>query len=100
MLPLADNFRHISPYGTIVGKIKYLQLVEANKEQFLGYRFEIQDALYAGNKACVRYSAIKDNFRMEVSEWHYISYGRIEKIVAYYNLEDKANRKLQIDYTK
>ncbi len=67
-LRLAENFTHVSPYGTIQGKNKYLQLVDANKDKFLNHQFEIHDILHEGNKACVRYTAIKDDFRLEVSE--------------------------------
>ena len=86
-LPVTDNFSHISPYGTITGKDKYIELVESNKDKFLGHRFELHDELYGEESACVRYTAIQDDFSLEVSEWYYMRDGLIEKIVAYYNIE-------------
>ena len=97
-LPLTENFSHTSPYGTINGKMTYLDIVEMNRDKFLGHHFEIHDAIYMEDHACVRYSAIKDNFRLDVSEWYYIEDGLIREIVAYYNIEGEISeeRKLEI----
>lgn len=97
-LPISNDFTHTSPYGTIEGKEAYLQLVDANKDKFLGHRFVIHDAIYDEGKACVRYSALKEDFRLEVSEWHYIKNDLIYKIVAYYNIEGeiREERKLKV----
>ena len=86
-LPLSDDFTHSSPYGTIKGKSAYLNLIKANREKFLGHRFEIHEELYGKNKACVRYTAIQGNFRQDVSEWYHFSNGLISEIIAYYNIE-------------
>ncbi len=96
-LPITDTFTHTSPYGTIEGKDQYLHLVEINKDKFLGHRFIIHDTMYEPDRACVRYSAVKEDFRLEVSEWHYFSQGRIQKIVAYYNIEGEINEDRKID---
>lgn len=85
-LPISDNFRHTSPYGTINGKQDYISLVESNKDKFLGYRFEIHDEIYEGSRACVRYTAIQGDFTLEVSEWYFTSSDLIEEIIAYYNI--------------
>jgi len=45
-LPLAENFKHTSPFGTIDGKDEYLNLVGANRDKFLGHRFELHDEIY------------------------------------------------------
>lgn len=85
-LPISDNFRHTSPFGTIDNKKKYLDIVEENKDKFLGYRFKILDEIYYDNKGCVRYQGIKGDYILDVSEWYYIKDGLIEKIVSYYHL--------------
>ena len=97
-LPLAEDFSHTSPYGTITGKKNYMEVVEMNKEKFLGHRFEIHDTIYREEVACVRYSAIKEDFKLDVSEWHYIKNGLIREILAYYNIEGeiREERKLEI----
>lgn len=64
-LPISENFKYASPYGTINGKKEYLDLVEANKDKFLGHRFEIQDTIYDNGKACIRYTAIQGDFRLK-----------------------------------
>ena len=97
-LPIAYDFSHTSPYGTISGKETYHDIVKMNREKFLGHRFQIHDAIYLEDRACVRYSAIKDDFRLDVSEWYYFKNGLIGNIVAYYNIEGEISdeRKLEI----
>lgn len=95
-IPVSDNFSHISPYGIIKTKKSYLALVRLNKDQFLGHDFIIHDILADGDKACVRYTAVKGNFKLDVSEWHYCNENLIEKIVAYYHIGDiRADKKLK-----
>jgi hypothetical protein len=47
-IPVAENFKHTSHYGTIDGKEPYLRLVEANKDKFLGNRIKLHDEIYNG----------------------------------------------------
>lgn len=98
-LPISDNFKHLSPFGTIESKKAYIEMVQSNKDKFLGYVFEIHDAFYDSNKACVRYTAKQgENFSLDVSEWYYIKNNLIEKIIAHYHIgEIRANRKIE-DY--
>ena len=94
-LPVPDNFKHTSPFGTINGKKQYISLVEENKDKFLGYRFEIHDGIYGNDKACVRYTATQGDFILDVSEWYYIKGDLIEEIVAYYHIgEIREDREL------
>lgn len=70
-------------------------MVEANKDKFLGYRFEIHDEIYDKDKACVRYTAIQGDFHLDVSEWYFAKNALIEEIVAYYHIgEIREDRKL------
>ncbi len=85
-IPVDPDFRHVSPYGTIEGRDAYLSLVEANLDSFLGHRFEIRDALYESDRACVRYTTSKGDWSMEVAEWFYLGHDRIGEIVSYYNV--------------
>ncbi|HMB63152.1 MAG TPA: nuclear transport factor 2 family protein [Eudoraea sp.] len=95
-IPISENFRHTSPFGTIEGKKEYLKLVEANKDKFLGHRFVIHDEIYGQDKACVRYTAIHGDTSYEVSEWYFPERGLIGEIIAHFNIatEIPANRKL------
>ncbi len=95
-IPITENFRHTSPNGTIDGKKNYLSLVEANKDKFLGHRFDIHDEIYDEDKACVRYTAIQGDFTLEVTEWHFPRDGLIEEIIAYYNIEGEISDKRKI----
>ncbi len=86
-LPLAEGFKHTSPFGTVDGKKAYLDLVQENKDKFLGYKFIIHDALYEGNRGCVRYTAKQgEDFSLDVSEWIYTENELIKEIVAYYHI--------------
>ena len=94
-MPITENFKHTSPFGTIEGREAYLKLVEDNKEKFLGYKFKIHDEIYGDNKACVRYTAVQGDFKLDVSEWYYIKNNLIEEIIAYYHIgEIREERKL------
>lgn len=86
-LPISENFKHTSPFGTIDGKKTYLNLVKENEDKFLGQSFDIHDAIYEKDKACVRYTAKQGkDFSLDVSEWYYVKNNLIEKIVAYYHI--------------
>lgn len=94
-LPVSENFKHTSPFGTINGKKEYISLVEKNQDKFLGYRFEIHDEIYSSDKACVRYTATQGDFTLDVSEWYYIKDDLIEQIMSYYHIgEIREERKL------
>lgn len=94
-LPITEDFKHTSPFGTISGKATYLQTVMANEEQFLGHTFELLDEVYGENKACIRYRAMKGEHELEVSEWQYFNGGLIQEIVAHYHIgEIREERKL------
>ncbi|NER15041.1 hypothetical protein GWK08_16415 [Leptobacterium flavescens] len=96
-LPITENFSHTSPYGTIDGKKAYTDLVAVNRDKFLGHRFELHDEIYDEDRACVRYTAVQGDFKLEVSEWYFPKDGLIEQIVAYYNIEGEISdeRKLK-----
>lgn len=97
-LPVSEDFKHTSPFGTINGKQQYLNLVESNKDKFLGYKFEIHDAIYDNHKACVRYTAKQGDFTLEVSEWYYVNNNLIEEIIAYYHIgEIREERKIKMN---
>ena len=94
-LPISEDFKHTSPFGTIDGKEKYISLVKENKDKFLGYRFEIHDEIFENDRACVRYTAIQKDFKLDVSEWYFIKDDLIESIVSYYHIgEIRDDRKL------
>ena len=90
-LPISDNFVHTSPYGTINGKQQYVSLVEANREKFLGHQFQLHNILTSEDLVCVRYTAHQEQFTLEVSEWHFIGNGLINRVIAYYNIEGAKN---------
>ena len=94
-LPVTENFTHTSPFGTIRGKQAYISLVKANRQKFLGYRFDIHDTIIDQDRACVRYTATQGDFGLDVSEWYYGKDNLIDKIIAYYHIgEIREDREL------
>lgn len=85
-IPVTDDFTHTSPFGTVSGKDRYLRLVAANEDQFLGHRFELHDEVYDRGKACVRYTSRSGDFSLDVSEWFFGDENGIAQIVSYYHL--------------
>ncbi len=86
-LPIAENYKHTSPFGIMDGKQTCINLVQKNKEKFLGYSFDIHDEMYEKDRACVRYTARQgENFKLDVSEWYYREDDLIKEIVAYYHI--------------
>ncbi|HSR68262.1 MAG TPA: nuclear transport factor 2 family protein [Acidobacteriota bacterium] len=95
-LPVSDDFKHTSPFGTVDGKAAYLELVKTNQDKFTGYRFEIHDEIYDQGKACVRYTAVQGDFKLDVSEWYYPKGDAIGEIIAYYHIgEIRQERRLE-----
>lgn len=96
-LPVTEDFKHTSPFGTIEGKQAYLDLVKGNEDKFLGQTFELHDSIYARDKACVRYTAKQgEDFSLDVSEWYYVKDSLIEAIVSYYHIgEIREERQLE-----
>lgn len=93
-LPITASFKHSSPFGTIDGKQTYLDLVKENENKFLGQTFELHDAIYEKERACVRYTAKQGKeFSLEVSEWYYMKDNLIEEIIAYYHIGDIRNER-------
>ena len=97
-IPVTEDFKHTSPFGTIEGKKKYLELVETNKDKFLNQSFEIHHQIYEQDCGCVRYTANQGDFTLEVSEWYFLKDGLIAEIIAYYHIGDeiREDRKLSI----
>jgi hypothetical protein len=88
-IPVTEDFKHTSPFGTIEGKAAYLKIVESNRDKFLGYRFDIHDEIFDADKACIRYTAIQGTFTLDVSEWHFLGDKGIKEIVAYYHIGEE-----------
>ncbi|NNE32668.1 MAG: nuclear transport factor 2 family protein [Winogradskyella sp.] len=96
-LPISENFKHTSPFGTIIGKQTYLKIVKDNEDKFLHQTFKLYDAVYKENKACIRYTAKQGkDFNLDVSEWYYVKDNLIEEVIAYYHIgEIRTDRKIE-----
>jgi hypothetical protein len=82
---LAEDFVHSSPYGEIVGRDTYLDLVRGNEEAFFSPAIEILDVLECGEKFAARY-LVNGN---PACDCIYVLDGQISKIFSYYHLGEK-----------
>lgn len=90
-LPITDDFRHTSPFGTIETKARYLDIVNKNRKSFLGNKLTVLTQIVDGNVACVQFLQTRDDdpaFEMKVSEWYFLEGDRIREIESFYNIGD------------
>ena len=90
-LPLTDDFRHKSPFGTIESKTRYLEIVNKNRDSFLGNRLTVLKQIVDGNNVCLQFRQTRDDdpeFEMIVCEWYVIDGDMIREIESFYNIGD------------
>lgn len=90
-LPLTDDFRHTSPFGVIETRRRYLEIVNRNKQAFLGNKLTVIKYIADGNNACVHFRQTREDdpeFEMDVCEWYVVDGERISQIESFYNIGD------------
>lgn len=90
-LPITDDFCHTSPFGTIKTKTRYLEIVNKNRESFLGNRLDLLKKIVDGDNVCVQFRQTRaddPDFEMIVCEWYVLDGGRIKEIESFYNIGD------------
>ena len=87
-LPISDDFAHTSPFGTIRGKQRYLEIVEKNRQDFLGNVLTVIKQITEGNQVCVQFHQKNENtgLEMTVCEWYVIDGELIQEIRSFYNI--------------
>ena len=87
-LPITDDFKHSSPFGTIDGKKRYLEIVNKNKKDFLGNTLTIVNQIKQGNNVCVQFEQKNANTGLEmlVCEWYQLDGDNIKEIQSFYNI--------------
>ena len=77
-LPLTDNFRHTSPFGTIEPKARYMEIVRKNAASFLGNKLTLLKYLVDGDCVCAQFKQTREDdpdFEMIVCEWYFLEGG-------------------------
>lgn len=90
-LPITDDFRHTSPFGTIETKARYMDIVNKNRESFLGNQLTVLKQIVDGNHVCVQFRQTREDdpaFEMTVCEWYLLEGDRIKEIESFYNIGD------------
>ncbi len=87
-LPISDDFSHTSPFGTITGKQRYLEIVNKNRKDFLGNKLTLERHIQQDNQVCVQFYQKNENtgLKMTVCEWHVIDGELIQEIRSFYNI--------------
>lgn len=87
-LPIAEDFSHTSPFGTIATKERYLDIVNKNKKDFLGNTLTVTKQIREGNNVCVQFEQKNSNtgLEMTVCEWYVIDGDTIKEIRSFYNV--------------
>ncbi|MBB6521458.1 nuclear transport factor 2 family protein [Pseudoteredinibacter isoporae] len=87
-LPIADDFTHTSPFGTIEGKKRYLEIVAKNKQDFLGNTLIVTKQITEGTHVCVQFEQSNKNtgLEMTVCEWYELEGDVIKSIRSFYNI--------------
>ena len=90
-LPITDDFRHTSPFGTIETKARYLEIVNKNRESFLSNTLTVLRQIIDGDNACVVFRQTREDdpeFEMTVCEWYVLDGDHIMAIESFYNIGD------------
>lgn len=87
-LPIADDFIHTSPFGIIESKPRYMEIVNKNRQDFLGNKLSVIKHICQGNQACVQFEQHNSNtgLQMTVCEWYELEGDVIKSIRSFYNV--------------
>ena len=89
-LPIAADFSHTSPFGTIETKERYLEIVEKNRRDFLGNTLTVIKQIKEGDNVCVQFEQknVHTGLEMTVCEWYVVQGDVIKDIRSFYNVGD------------
>lgn len=87
-LPIVDDFKHSSPFGTIETKKRYLEVIEKNRKNFFGNKLTVIEQVKENNNVCVQFEQKNSNTGLEmlVCEWYVLEGGKIKEIRSFYNV--------------
>lgn len=87
-LPITDDFTHTSPFGTIESKKRYMEIVEKNREDFLGNTLTIIKHIQEDDNVCIQFEQNNANtgLEMTVCEWYRLKGDLIQEIRSFYNI--------------
>jgi len=83
-LPLADGFVHVSPFGTIEGREKYLEVIRPLASDNVS-SLRIRDILGEGDRACITFEMDTPNGPVDCCDWVTVAGGQITSVHAYYD---------------
>ncbi len=83
-LPLAQGFVHVSPFGRIEGRDRYLEIVGPLAEQNVA-SLVVTDVISQGDRACVAFTMDTPNGAVECCDWVTVAGGQIVSVRSYYD---------------
>ncbi len=87
-LPIVEDFKHTSPFGTIKSKQTYLDIVSKNKADFLGNELTVLNHIKQDNQVCVQFQQYNKvtGLSMVVCECYVLADELIKSIRSFYNV--------------
>lgn len=89
-LPLAEDFVHVSPFGRIEGREKYLDFIRPMTEGKVG-PIPVEDVFAEGDRACVRYTMALPEGSLDCCDVVTVKGDKITSVHAYYDTRDMPN---------
>ena len=89
-LPLADDFTHTSPFGTIRGRAKYLEIVEPMAEANVA-ALHVKDVIAEGNRAAILLTMDIPGATVDCCDWLVIEDNLIRSVHSHYDSRNISN---------
>ena len=86
-LPLADDFVHVSPFGRIEGRERYLDIVRPMAAGNVA-SLTVHDVIGEGDRAAVCFSMETPNGAVACCDWVIVVDGKIQSIHSHYDSRD------------
>lgn len=89
-LPLADDFVHMSPFGKLEGREKYLDVIRPMAAQNV-VSLHIQDVIGEDDQACVTFTMDTPHGPVPCCDWVTVAGGKILSVNSYYDSREIPN---------
>lgn len=87
LIPLAEDFKHTSPFGCVEGRRKYLDWVKPLAAENVS-ELRILRTLADGNEATIHFEMQTAKGPVQVCDWVVVDDGRITEIHSFYDASD------------
>lgn len=89
-LPLAETFVHVSPFGRLEGRSRYLEVVMPMAQQNVA-SLRITSVISEGNQACIAFTMDTPRGPIPCCDWVTVADGEILSVHSYYDSRNLPN---------